>query len=35
MLSRRGRVGYSIFDMRPFDRVVIKVWSRTMTGRIL
>ena len=26
---------YSTFDMRPFDRVVIKVWSGTMTGRIL
>jgi sulfoquinovosidase len=26
---------YSTFDMRPFDRVVVKVWSPTMTGRIL
>jgi sulfoquinovosidase len=26
---------YSTFDMRMFDRVVIKVWSGTMTGRIL
>jgi sulfoquinovosidase len=26
---------YSTFDMRPFDRVVIKVWSPAMTGRIL
>ena len=26
---------YSTFDMRLFDRVVIKVWSGTMTGRIL
>ncbi len=26
---------YSTFDMRPFDQVVMKVWSGTMTGRIL
>ena len=26
---------YSVFDMRPFDWVVIKVWSGTMSGRIL
>jgi alpha-glucosidase len=26
---------YSTFDMRPFDRIDIKVWSATMTGRIL
>ena len=26
---------YSTFDMRLFDRVVIKVWSGTTTGRIL
>ena len=26
---------YSTFDMRPVDQVVIKVWSDTMTGRIL
>jgi alpha-glucosidase len=26
---------YGTFDMRLFDRVVIKVWSGTMTGRIL
>jgi alpha-glucosidase len=26
---------YSTFDMRPFDRVVVKVWSGTMIGRIL
>jgi sulfoquinovosidase len=26
---------YSTFDMRPFDRVVIKVWSPIVIGRIL
>ena len=26
---------YSTFDMRSFDRVTIKVWSATMTGRVL